>query len=92
MLNKPKFWDRPNLISSLLEPLSILYFFLFIFRRYIIKKRKVGIPVICVGNLTLGGAGKTPVAISIAKFLISKGIKPHFLTRGYRGTLKGVRR
>jgi tetraacyldisaccharide 4'-kinase len=45
--------------------------------------------VICVGNLTVGGAGKTPTAILIARLLIDAGEKPIFLTRGYGGTLAG---
>ena len=45
--------------------------------------------VICVGNLTVGGVGKTPVAIAIAETLIARGLKPAFLSRGYGGTKQG---
>ena len=48
-----------------------------------------GIPVICVGNPTVGGAGKTPAAIAMRKMLIAAGEKPYFLTRGYGGRLAG---
>lgn len=48
-----------------------------------------GIPVICVGNFTAGGAGKTPAAIAIARLLRDAGERPVFLTRGYGGTTKG---
>ncbi|PPR79100.1 MAG: Tetraacyldisaccharide 4'-kinase [Alphaproteobacteria bacterium MarineAlpha2_Bin1] len=89
MLNKPKFWSKPSFLSSLLLPLSHIYLLLYICRKFFFKKRKVNIPIICVGNITMGGAGKTPIAISLAKFLISKGLNPHFLTRGYKGKLKG---
>jgi len=48
-----------------------------------------GVPVICVGNPTVGGAGKTPVALAIADALAARGHRPVFLTRGYRGRLRG---
>ncbi len=47
------------------------------------------LPVICVGNFTVGGAGKTPAAIAIAQLLIKDRIRPVFLTRGYGGTTQG---
>ena len=49
----------------------------------------VGAPVICVGNLVAGGAGKTPVALSVAGRLIARGAAPHFLTRGHGGSQTG---
>jgi tetraacyldisaccharide 4'-kinase len=48
-----------------------------------------GVPVICVGNLTLGGAGKTPVAVAILRALSDRGVKAHALSRGHGGTLEG---
>lgn len=47
---------------------------------------KAGVPVICIGNVVAGGAGKTPVAMSVAESLLRRGAKPHFLSRGYGGT------
>lgn len=47
------------------------------------------IPIISVGNIICGGSGKTPVAISLATLLTKKGIKLHFVTRGYGGTVQG---
>jgi tetraacyldisaccharide 4'-kinase len=49
----------------------------------------IGIPVICVGNYTLGGAGKTPTVIALIELLRRGGQHPFVLSRGYRGTLKG---
>src|SRR5204863_70887 len=48
-----------------------------------------GVPVICIGNPTVGGAGKTPTVIAVARMLIAAGETPMFLTRGYGGTLAG---
>ncbi len=50
---------------------------------------KAAVPVICVGNLGIGGAGKTPVALALAALLRRRGVTAHFLTRGYGGRLKG---
>lgn len=50
------------------------------------------LPVICIGNFTAGGTGKTPLAIHVAKLLIARGEQPIFLTRGYGGRIKGPHR
>ncbi|MCE5311672.1 MAG: tetraacyldisaccharide 4'-kinase [Nitrospiraceae bacterium] len=52
-------------------------------------QKKLPYPVISIGNLTLGGTGKTPAAISLAKQAVSRGYQPVILTRGYRGRAKG---
>jgi tetraacyldisaccharide 4'-kinase len=53
------------------------------------RPQAVGPPVICVGNLTMGGTGKTPVARAIAERLAAKGLEVHLLSRGYGGRLAG---
>jgi tetraacyldisaccharide 4'-kinase len=54
--------------------------------------RRAGVPVICVGNLTVGGAGKTPTAMAIARLLLQTGARAFLLTRGYGGRLAGPMR
>jgi tetraacyldisaccharide 4'-kinase len=58
-------------------------------RRAHVSPIQASVPVICVGNLTAGGTGKTPVAIALAEHLTGLGGHPHFLTRGYGGTVTG---
>jgi tetraacyldisaccharide 4'-kinase len=53
---------------------------------------RASVPVLCVGNFTLGGAGKTPAALYLAKMLTQAGEKPFFLSRGYGGSLAGPKR
>ena len=50
---------------------------------------KIDIPVICIGNIVIGGAGKTPTALAIAEKLMKQGHNPHFISRGYGGKAKG---
>jgi tetraacyldisaccharide 4'-kinase len=88
-MREPDFWWRkPGLAAWLLSPLGLIYGAVAGWRM-----RRSGfradIPVICVGNFTLGGTGKTPSAIAIARMLAERGATPFFLTRGYGGRLKG---
>ena len=81
-------WEKPGLAAALLSPIESVYAMIAAHRFEQLGER-AGIPVICVGNLTVGGAGKTPTAIAIAKMLIAAGQRPMFLTRGYGGQLAG---
>ena len=51
---------------------------------------RASVPVICVGNFTVGGAGKTPTALALAARAMERGFKPGFLSRGYGGSLEGT--
>jgi len=88
-MRAPRFWwVRPGLAATLLAPLSAIYGSVAA-RRLARPGTRIGIPVICVGNPTVGGAGKTPTAIAIGRQLIADGERPMFLTRGYGGRLAG---
>ena len=81
---KPKFWDKKNnsFLSILLYPLSIIYYLISVIRKKISIPQKFNIPIICVGNIYIGGTGKTSAAIEIIKIL-NKSKKICFLTKGY---------
>lgn len=88
-MREPSFWWRkPGLTAALLAPLGALYGAVAA-DRMARPGRRARVPVICVGNPTLGGAGKTPAAIAIARMLQADGERPAFLTRGYGGRLAG---
>jgi tetraacyldisaccharide 4'-kinase len=91
-MREPDFWwQKPGLTAWLLSPLALIYGAVAGWRMRRAGFR-AGVPVICVGNFTLGGAGKTPTAVAIAKLLAARGEMPFFLTRGYGGTLAGPAR
>src|SRR5262249_17239968 len=87
----PRFWavTPPSLTARALQPLGVVYGALAA-RRMSRPGRRVAAPVICIGNFTVGGAGKTPAAIAVAKLLITKGEKVAFLSRGYGGKSGGA--
>lgn len=86
----PTHWKNINLLSILLCPLGWLYGLATTLRLAFHKPRKVSVPVICVGNLTAGGTGKTPVSIALAELLQKNGRRPFFVTRGYGGSLQDI--
>ena len=90
-LKAPDFWTKDeSFVSRLLKPLSSLYAFIGERRQKKAAPYKASAPVICVGNLVMGGAGKTPLAVSFAEFFKMNGKRPVFLTRGYGGGLSNV--
>src|SRR4051794_32017359 len=88
-MKAPRFWwDKPGATAALLSPFAAVYGSVAA-RRLKQSGARIRIPVICVGNPTVGGSGKTPAAIAIARLLIEAGERPFFLTRGYGGRLAG---
>ena len=89
-MRQPRFWYEPaGLRSGLLAPLAAVWEFGARRRIQRGKWERVGAPVVCIGNLTVGGAGKTPTAAAVAQRLSEAGMSPHFLSRGYRGSETG---
>ena len=81
---KPKYWAKKNsLIGYFLLPLSIFFQILLILRNKIIKKEETSIPVICVGNIYVGGTGKTPLSIEIVKILKKLNKKTAIIKKAY---------
>jgi len=85
MINKPKFWDKKiGLVSIFLLPVSLIFIFLIFLKKKLSKLRSFKIPVICVGNIYIGGTGKTPIAIFLAKELSKYGKKTALLRKYYK--------
>ena len=91
-MREPAFWWRQaGLTASLLAPLGLVYGAVAA-KRMARAGTRAKIPVLCVGNFTLGGAGKTPTVIMLARILTDGGERPFCLTRGYGGTVAGPKR
>jgi tetraacyldisaccharide 4'-kinase len=88
-MHEPAFWHRPSsLLSFMLSPLAALYGAVAA-RRLMAPGFDVGIPVLCVGNYHVGGAGKTPATLALVHLLREMGETPVVLSRGYGGALHG---
>lgn len=88
-MREPGFWHGPaSLNAHLLKPLAALYGAVAA-QRLRRKGLHAGIPVLCVGNYHVGGAGKTPTVLALAKLLRELGETPVVLSRGYGGRLRG---
>lgn len=84
MLKSPPFWHKKtSLLATLLAPLGYLYGSMVYLHRRLQTPQKLPVPVLCIGNIVLGGAGKTPTTLTIARLLQESGHIPHILTRGY---------
>ncbi|NOQ35329.1 MAG: tetraacyldisaccharide 4'-kinase [Methylococcaceae bacterium] len=85
-----KLWYEDYYVAAWLSPLSFLYIDIVRFRRFLyrkgfLKSTKLTVPVVVVGNITVGGTGKTPLVIFLAQQLQQRGFKVGIVTRGYSG-------
>jgi tetraacyldisaccharide 4'-kinase len=88
-----KIWQKKNFLAYLLWPLSFAYgCFIFlrrkIYQMHLLKINTLSVPVIVIGNITIGGTGKTPIVISLARFLKEHGWRPGIISRGYGGNTR----
>ena len=87
-INKPKFWDdKIGFFAILLLPFSLAFFLAIFLRKKFTKSVKFKIPIICVGNIYLGGTGKTPVSIFLATELSKFGRNPSIIRKYYKSHL-----
>ena len=83
----PFWWKKGDPRAWLLSPASLIYGYFASRRMKNAKRAEVDVPVICVGNFTVGGAGKTPTVITLARAVKARGLKPGVLSRGYGGSI-----
>lgn len=89
-MKEPRFWyDPPGFLAAVLAPLGAVYARATAARVARAPSYVPDIPVICVGNINVGGTGKTPTTIAIVQRLQARGLTPHVVSRGYGGRLTG---
>ncbi|MGO1162859.1 tetraacyldisaccharide 4'-kinase [Brucella pseudogrignonensis] len=86
----PFWWGKPDWRAHSLTPLSWVYGAVAGRRLLNAEPPKIAAPVLCIGNFTVGGAGKTPTAIAFAKAAKERGLAPGIVSRGYGGDYKGL--
>ena len=90
------YWYSQNPVAWLLLPVALFYCVLAFFRRWLyqtglLKSIRISVPLVVVGNITVGGTGKTPLLIALCDLLKKQGIKPGIVSRGYGGNFTGER-
>ena len=92
-MRPPEFWYAPGGASDwrarVLQPLGGLFAFATALRLARGGAYRAAVPVICIGNLNVGGTGKTPTAIALLQRLAARGVAAHVVSRGYGGTKTG---
>lgn len=85
-----KFWRIRSVWHTVLMPLSWLYYLAYLIRYHILSfPKKIEKPVICVGNITVGGAGKTEVALALGRLCLKLRLRPVFIAHGYNSAIRG---
>ncbi|MDX2050716.1 MAG: tetraacyldisaccharide 4'-kinase [Rickettsiaceae bacterium] len=83
MLKYPEFWNNFSILSILLYPLSLIFKLGTATRKAFSVMTKLEAPIICIGNISVGGSGKTPLIKEVAKFFLKKSLKVVIVSKGY---------
>lgn len=86
-MKTPKHWNKRGIRFEVMLSLTPLYYLFFILKKRLTKPAVFSVPIICVGNVIAGGAGKTPTALALAALLKKHYPKLAFVSRGYGGTI-----
>lgn len=90
-MKAPQFWYEPNTWKAkFLYPLGCFYNLLTLLRGKLAKPQSYSCLTICIGNLNVGGTGKTPTTIALAQHFLKKGLQVHVVSRGYKGKFQGT--
>ena len=90
-MKAPQFWYEPNTWKAkFLDPLGYFYNLLTLLRGKLAKPQSYSCLTICIGNLNVGGTGKTPTTIALAQHFLKKGLQVHVVSRGYKGKFQGT--
>ena len=82
---KPKFWDKKiSFLAAIIFPFSLVFQMLVFLRRKLIKEIDFKMPIICVGNIYIGGTGKTPLVLKIYDLLKKNNKKPAIIKKNYK--------
>ena len=96
MLKAPKFWFSNGkyslLISKIMAPLAMIWEVCARLRLMTGRYESFDVPIVCIGNITIGGSGKTPTSIALAELCIQHGINAHIISKGYKGKCKGPKK
>ena len=90
IFKKPRFWNNINFLSISLLPLSLITMIFNLFKKHIISGYRPNIPVVCVGNIFIGGTGKTPLSIYIYSLLKKKKFRPALVRKYYNSHLDEI--
>ena len=90
-MKTPKFWyEPPSWKASIFLPLGLLYNLFSSLRLKFGTPKKFNCFTICVGNLNIGGTGKTPATIALAQHFQARQLNVHIVSRGYKGQFRGT--